>query len=369
IDNPTSLNLEVDNGSLTGSGTLKQVTVLAGAEMNYTGNVNGSIVCAGTGTISGSVVGALTLQSGGVFTNRGTFNNSFATADGSLLVNEVGAKFNNFGTCTIVSNAVVINHGYLGDQASTAGQSITVDNGGTFEDTGEGWITMDGALTIASGGTFIPGGDGAGTTYIYKGSVTSGYPARVVMSQGSTNVFKVNKDLGQNTQLQADYVDYGGSAKVKSFNGGTLLFENIGTTPFAPGDTFTIARYSETGGAFTAFSGTATNTYPVMDPAAPGFGLAWNINGITTSGIVNITGVATDPTNLVFNVSQSGANLITQLSWPQDYTGWRLQEQQDTLAVGLGTNWVDVFGSQWTNSVTVTNSVNAGSGFFRMVYP
>ncbi|HEU6447260.1 MAG TPA: hypothetical protein VFV23_02330 [Verrucomicrobiae bacterium] len=382
IDAPTSVSIEIDKGSLIGSGvgSVGQVTVLSGAEMNYQGKIKGAILCGGIGTVSGDVVGAVTLQSGSVFTNNGTIHNSFTTADGSLLVNELNAQFVNFGTCTVASNSIVINRGYIGGQSqSTAGQNVTVNNGGTFEDTGEGWLILNGTLTIGSGGTFIPGGDGIGTTYVYKGSVSSGFPARILLSQGSTNIFKVNKDLGLNTQIQGDYVDYGGSSSVPNNNGCTLQFVNVGSTPFAAGDTFTIARYSESGGSFSTFTGTATNTYPVMDPPAPADGLGWNINNLTMSGVVNIVGVSTNTFNVGFTPTfttlitptSTNAAIIGNLSWPGTNTGWRLQQLQTALTNGLSaTNWTDVFGSQWTNSYTFTNNVTTNTAtFYRMVYP
>ncbi|HEU5397118.1 MAG TPA: hypothetical protein VFV81_08115, partial [Verrucomicrobiae bacterium] len=252
------------------------------------------------------------------------------------------------------------------------------NSGGTFEDTGEGWLTMNGTLTISSSATFIPGGNGVGTTFVYKGTAT-GFPARVLLALGSTNVFKVNKDLGQNTQLQADFVDYGGSSSTRNYNGCTLQFVNIGTTPFAAGDSFTIAKYSETGGAFPKYTGTATNTYPVMDPPAPLDGLAWNINNLTLSGVVNIQGVSTNTFNIGFNpmvstlVTTNSTNqiIVGNLSWPGTNTGWRLQQLSTALTNGLSaTNWTDVFGSAWTNAMVLTNNVTTNSAmFYRMVYP
>ncbi len=73
--------------------------------------------------------------------------------------------------------------------------------------------------------------------------------------------------------------------------------------------------------------------------------------------------VASNPTNLVATVR--GNNLV--LSWPADHTGWLLQVQTNSLANGLGTNWVDVTGSDSVNSMT--NAVNPANGavFYRMI--
>lgn len=75
--------------------------------------------------------------------------------------------------------------------------------------------------------------------------------------------------------------------------------------------------------------------------------------------------IASNPTNLVASVA--GNELL--LSWPADHIGWRLQAQTNTLAAGLGTNWVAVSGSHLANSLTLPINVSNLSVFFRLVYP
>lgn len=69
-------------------------------------------------------------------------------------------------------------------------------------------------------------------------------------------------------------------------------------------------------------------------------------------------------TNLI--VSVSGSNLT--VSWPTTHLGWLLDQQTNSLSVGLSTNWQEVIGSA---SVTSTNfPLNAASvQFFRMRKP
>jgi hypothetical protein len=61
------------------------------------------------------------------------------------------------------------------------------------------------------------------------------------------------------------------------------------------------------------------------------------------------------------------ANGQLQLQWPPDHLGWRLEMQTNSLAVGLGTNWIAIPSSQGSNVFTAP--VNNGSAFFRLVYP
>lgn len=57
------------------------------------------------------------------------------------------------------------------------------------------------------------------------------------------------------------------------------------------------------------------------------------------------------------------------VGWPADHTGWWLQMQTNSIDEGLGTNWVNVSGSDATNQISIPiNAVN-GSAFFRLVSP
>jgi hypothetical protein len=71
------------------------------------------------------------------------------------------------------------------------------------------------------------------------------------------------------------------------------------------------------------------------------------------------------PTQLSFGMA---ANQF-QLNWPADHTGWQLQSQTNSLAAGLGTNWVNVAGSAQTNQVPLTMNATNDAVFFRLVSP
>ena len=58
-----------------------------------------------------------------------------------------------------------------------------------------------------------------------------------------------------------------------------------------------------------------------------------------------------------------------QCFWPADHTGWKLQAQTNSLAVGLGTNWSDVAGSTQTNLVVQPWNLTNGAVFFRLLRP
>jgi hypothetical protein len=93
-----------------------------------------------------------------------------------------------------------------------------------------------------------------------------------------------------------------------------------------------------------------------------------NSAGLVTSSNATLTvlsAVNTSPTSIVYGFS--GSNLI--LSWPADHSGWRLEAQTNSLAHGLGTNWVTVGGSAGTNRISIPISTTGDSVFYRLAYP
>jgi hypothetical protein len=84
---------------------------------------------------------------------------------------------------------------------------------------------------------------------------------------------------------------------------------------------------------------------------------------IVALSIVNT--VNSSPTNIVFSVT----NNQLFLTWPADHTGWQLQAQTNSLAVGISTNWVNISGSTSTNQFVIPINLTNGSVFYRLMYP
>jgi hypothetical protein len=114
--------------------------------------------------------------------------------------------------------------------------------------------------------------------------------------------------------------------------------------------------------------------------AATSFSDASVVNGTLYSYAVSALSVSGESTNSVLASARPvsatpplcgvvrGMNEL-QLSWPVTNTGWRLQAQTNALATGLGTNWVDIQGAAATNWVSLPIVPDAGSVFYRLVYP
>jgi hypothetical protein len=94
---------------------------------------------------------------------------------------------------------------------------------------------------------------------------------------------------------------------------------------------------------------------------AGGFAAFYECNVYGTSA----PAVALNPTNIT--AVAIGNTLM--LSWPEDHLGWRLQVQTNSLAAGLGTNWVPLPGSELVTSTNLPINPAHGTVLYRMVYP
>jgi hypothetical protein len=376
VDNYSEVAITVNQGSLTGAGTIGSALLSPGTACSWQpgGNVLGEIIVNdGVLTNFGTIGSGLAILNGGVVTNMGGGNIVGGLAmDTNTFLGNAGT-LTDIGSPTISSNSVVVNSGYI------YGTALSVS--GTLKDSGAGSIGMNTALTINSGGTFIPGGDGIGTSTVYEYPLgTGGLAGRVVFATGSTNIFKVDMDSGvQNTVLRSVIMSFGPNQSSVAFNGGTIQMENVGSTPFAAGQTFPLVQYDYDTGYIVNAGLNSTNSYPVMSPASPGPGLAWDLSTAPFDGVVRIKSIATTPTNLMYTAStqtqitSSSTNsiIVNEFKWPSDYTGWRLLQLQTTLTNGLSaTNWVEIGNARFTNDIVLTNTVTTNSAvFYRMVYP
>ena len=367
----------------TSAGTIVGVSIAAGASLASAGTVNGNVSCSGQVYNLGTINGALSVSSGGVVTNLFTIQGGAFTLDtNTFLYNGLEAIMDNFGSSTIATNATLINDGYLG--TSLGGYLQTIAVSGTLKDTGlsgtaDSLATMSlQTLTINPGGLFIPGGDGIGTSRIRTpAGAGSGNPGRVILSSGSTNIFKVDPGTLSSTLLRSGYQDFGPSQAGQQQNGCTIIITNVTGASFQAGQYFKMFnKYNDVNPVPT---GTATNSFPIIVPATPGPGLIWDLRylwGDIGAGNWGYIGVATPPvvyfTNSISVMDVT--NIVGQFSWASTNFGWRLETLVTPTTVGLVTssnyNWAGVPGS-WTNtSWTLTNNTRPGTNvFYRLVFP
>ena len=350
------------------AGTNKVKSLIFGDNVGLTGVPN----LAGIYNLNGGLLVAQNIAAGG-----GTFN----TNTSSRVINWSGGTIKHYDAVTdltingVTGGSISLVLGTNGTPTfdTDSGRAITIganaiingDNSGlsTLIKTGPGSLILNctnnnPGLTIISNGMF-------GGTAVLAGSLVINTTATLSPGAGSIGLltvnsnlnlagdllFKLNKSLTQSN----DYVIVNGG--LTNLGIGTLTLTNIGVTPLANGDSFKLFSQPVSGG------GNLT-----INPATPGTGLIWtnllSVNG-TIAVITPPSSVATNQIPISFTVSGGSLNL----SWPPDHLGWRLLAQTNSLATGLGTNWVTVAGSTTVTNLSLPISELNGSVFYQLVYP
>jgi fibronectin-binding autotransporter adhesin len=341
-------------GALGGTGTL---IVNGGQVLNSQALVLGqNATGSGTLYLNGGLVQATLLFPNNTpatsiaYFNGGTLqavtnNADFLQVSSMVMSNGLVLDDNGYSV-SISSQALQSGDSFNGGLIKKGSGAVYLDNGNTY--TGTTLVTngllagagsVAGPVVVAPAGNLGAGDAGAiGYFYIYNNLTLHG--------NATLRIDKTSGNPSQDQVVISGNISYGGILTVTNITSDA----NVLTT------TNTFQLFSVTGSHSGNFVGIA---------GSPGTGLAYSFNPF--NGVLSIvtSTIASNPTNITFSVS--GGILV--LSWPADHIGWRLQSQTNSLATGLGTNWVDVAGSTTVNSVTnVINPVN-GAVFYRMVYP
>jgi autotransporter-associated beta strand protein len=267
---------------------------------------------------SGNIIVSSVIQDTSILS---TFTNSvIKTGTGTLTLQAA----NTYVGSTIISNGLLQVDGSI-----AAGSGVTCA-GGSLGGAG----TINSAVSILPGAALAPGDTGIGTLTINNNLNIAGNLA-----------IEINKSLSPSQSNDVAVV----SGVLTNSGTGTVNVSNLGS-PLLVGDTFVLFSQAVSNG--TAMSVT-------------GGGVTWN-NHLAVDGSISVAStVNTNPTNLTAVVN--GGNL--ELSWPADHTGWHLQTQTNTLALGLSTNWVTIPNSQLNNHST--NAINPANStvFYRLVLP
>ncbi|MFO1514220.1 MAG: autotransporter-associated beta strand repeat-containing protein [Verrucomicrobiota bacterium] len=183
---------------------------------------------------------------------------------------------------TTVNGAVLQVDGTLGDIA----QPLTIISPATIGGNG----TIKSAVTVPSGSVLSPG---AHSSVSVPGTTLGGLTINntLILQAGCSNIFEINKDAGTNDTVR-------GLTSVTM--AGTLFLQNVGSTSYAPGDSFKLFAAGSYSGGFAS-----------IVPATPAAGLIWLTNSLTTSGTL---GVAVLPNPIPLKVFSSSSLISNEVN-------------------------------------------------------
>jgi fibronectin-binding autotransporter adhesin len=312
--------------------------------------MNGGLIVYGVSTgdnLGETLAGSVTLQTGTVNTMAANGSANFAetlnvTAPiggaGSLRING-GAG--NFGTILLAANntytgPTTVTVGTLVVTGANGNSPVTVNSTATLAGTG----SIGGAVTVVAGGNLTPGIPARGALTAAIGTLTAGNT-----TVGGTVTMKIDRNAVQKSDQLA-------APSIVINAGATLTVNNLGSADLAAGDTFAL------------FSTPVSGSFTTINlPPLPNANLAW-VNNLAVDGTIAVISTGVNPTPADITVSATGGNLT--LTWPLDRTGWTLQVQTNSAAIGLSSNWVDVPGSTATNSVTFPVDGANDAVFYRL---
>jgi Fibronectin type III domain len=247
-------------------------------------------------------------------------------------------------------NALGFELGVTADQIALTGGSYT-KNSGTVT------INLTNVAGFAAGSyPLITGATGITTNGFVLGNVPAGYAGTLSASSGTLSVALSVAVPATPTGLSAT-----------AGNGQVFLSWNA-----ASGATgYNVRRSTTSGGPYSMVAANTSATTFTNLGLANGTAYYYVVAATNAAGESgNSTQISVQPVStmpLTFSYGLSGNQL--QLSWPATHKGWRLEAQTNSLALGLGANWVMVSGSASTNQIFLPISISSPSVFFRLTYP
>ncbi|HEU5071721.1 MAG TPA: autotransporter-associated beta strand repeat-containing protein [Verrucomicrobiae bacterium] len=335
----------------------------------------------GTGTIRSSFIGT------GVGVTNIWAGAVKISGDGlGLEANQVG-----FG---VDANSTFIINGPITTDGTFAGGKINIRGNSTGVGIIAGTMTLaaDGQIQVDDGSTWIVSSTGNtwGTNRVVNGTLKLGAnnalpTASVITDNSRFDLAGFNQTIAglnsgctiNNSSTTADATLTYSSGNPSTFTGtlndgsrklnltvaaGTLTLSN--TSPLhTPKSTVTVA-----GGAVLdlEFAGTNTVAGLVLNGAsmAPGYySSTTSAPYLAGPGVLQVA--SPGPSGPGYLTSSVSGNTLS-LSWPDE--GWKLQMQTNSLAAGLGTNWVYVTDGSVT-STNITVDPQQPATFYRLVYP
>jgi autotransporter-associated beta strand protein len=332
-------------------GALNSTTNVATLILNSTNNADPAVL-----DLNGHAIGTATEPIDNAQFMAGTLKNLSEFNGGSNVV-KTGAGLLTLSGANTYTGGTVVGGGTLFFDADMALSPNT-----PLFDVGAGAVLDVSALTggtlalgaiipqiLIGGGTILGNVNVMANSTVSPGHSTGTLTVTNAITLGGTTIMELNRaNVPNSDRIVAASITYGGALSVT----------NDGSTLHA-GDSFLLFS-GPTSGSF------ATVNLPSTDYTGATY--TWT-NKLAVDGTIAVLtavgGTSTTPTNITF-VLNGGA---LTLSWPADHTGWYLQAQTNSLAIGLSSNWFTVPGSQTTNQVNTMIDPTKGCVFYRLFLP
>jgi len=374
-----------------------------GGTNTYTGGtfIGGAHLVLGDGTTpgAGSIVGNITFVNNFEDANDGLKRLIFDRPDdftfsGNITTNFTSAQTyqgivdqNGTGTLTLTgtntyASGTEVNSGYLtignggpsgsvgsGPVTLTSGNPLVINRTGTLVIPGV--ISSVGGVTTMGSGTIILGGANTytGSTIVSNGTlvVSAGVIGGDLNLEGGTYIAGGTNTVITNTVAGTMNIDSGTLIATlnKSTSQSNTFFQVAGAINVTGGSLKLVfaGPLPAVGEKYYIFSGPTSTSLPVV---SPGFTVK---NNLAVDGSVMVTSVQPLPL-ITSTVNGSGSDATLTLAWPSAWTGGvHLQVQTNTLAKGLGTNWVTIPGTDASNEYSAALNSQNGAVFYRLVAP
>jgi hypothetical protein len=228
----------------------------------------------------------------------------------------------------------------------------------------KGNLSLGGTNNIIAGSGFT---NGTYTLMTYTGTLSGTTPVLGLVPPGFNYAF----DTSTSGQVNLVVTAPAPLAPANLTAQGTNLLIGLQWSASAGATGYNLMRSTTNGGPYGVITSPGTTNYSdsSVSPGTTYYYVvsATNFYGSSANSIQAsaIPLPSLNSTNLFF---VAGANQL-QLSWPPDHLGWRLEIQTNSLAAGLGTNWVTVPNS--TNIITTNMAIVPVNDcvFYRLVYP
>lgn len=350
-------------------GTINIANQFQGANGSFTGE-NSAV------TISG---GTMNLYSGALTNNSTT--GFFVASRGSGSLTLAGTGQLNCGTLDVSRNGAGNTFGSVG-AVNLNGGILVAGRVGTATSGGQTSTANGTAATFNfNGGTLKA--NASSTTFFQGSTVAPVIPIATIVKSGGAIIDTETNSVSFLEPLQHD-ASLGGTPDggLTKLGTGVLVLGNTNTytgNTVVSNGTLELVQLSLATNSTVTIGSTAVLQ---LDPTGTN-----QIAGLTVNGVSKASGVysaATDPTYLTgsgsllvvsgttgptgaAHLTNSVSGGVLSLSWPPGQ-GWKLQMQTNSLAVGLGTNWVYATDGS-TTSTNITINPAKPTVFYRLAYP